>query len=223
MSATQSMPAPVSGLARAQSVDPEMHSPTPLGELLHMIGAGDSSALSEFYDATRGMVFGLALRILGDLADAEETALEVYTQVWKTAASFDPRRSPASAWLVLLTRSRALDRLRSSGHRIRQSEQSLDALFDSRHRRDFQPALAARVLNPEEICSAQQQQRRIHGALCRLLPDQREAIELAFFAGYTHSELAAVLGQPLGTVKTRLRSALHHLRAFLEPNQTAVD
>jgi RNA polymerase sigma-70 factor (ECF subfamily) len=156
------------------------------------------------YDGTHPLVYGLALRILGDVADAEEVALDVYTQVWRTAGNFDPRRGSVSAWLVTLARSRAIDRLRSAAAR-RQREESRPEL----------PEAPAAARSPEEASLLGQRRVRVRAALARLLPEQREAIELAFFSGLTHSELAARLGQPLGTVKTRIRLGMMKLRELL--------
>jgi RNA polymerase sigma-70 factor (ECF subfamily) len=184
--------------------------------MLRRIAEGDSQALADFYGATRSMVFGLALRMLGSPADAEEVALDVYLQVWKAAVTFDATRSPASAWLVLLTRSRALDRMRSAGHRVRQAEQAIEATPDQSLSSSNQRTGARRVADPEEACCNEQRRRRVHAAMQLLSPDQRMVVELAFFFGLTHSELAARLGQPLGTMKTRLRLALRRLRELLE-------
>ncbi|MCI0621799.1 MAG: sigma-70 family RNA polymerase sigma factor [Acidobacteria bacterium] len=191
-----------------------------LEEKLRAIAAGDAEAMASFYDATRSLVYGLALSILRNPADADEIAVDVYAQVWRTAGRFDPKRAPASAWLLLLTRSRALDRLRSAGNRARQLEQPVDVTSQSQFHSTSDVSRAIRSCNPEVSLSIRQQKERVQAAIRRLPTNQRKTIELAFFAGYTHCELAAVLRLPLGTVKTHVRSALSQLRAFLdaEPN-----
>ncbi len=168
------------------------------------IASGESEALGRLYDGTHPLVYGLALRVLGDIRDAEEVTLDVYTQVWRTAGSFDSRRGTVSAWVVMLARSRAIDRLRSGAIR-RRREETLSEWFEA-------PAAGA---SPEEASLLGQQQRRVRAALATLVPEQREAIELAFFSGLSHSELAARLGQPLGTVKTRIRLGMMKLRELL--------
>jgi len=173
-------------------------------QYISAIAQADGEALGRLYDGTHPLVYGLVLRVLGDVADAEEVTLDVYTQVWKTAASFDRSRGTVSAWLVTLARSRAIDRLRSGATR-RQREQTLGDWFDA-------PAAG---VTPEDASLLGQQQRLVRRALATLVPEQREAIELAFFSGLSHSELAAKLGQPLGTVKTRIRLGMMKLRELL--------
>jgi RNA polymerase sigma-70 factor (ECF subfamily) len=177
---------------------------------LEQVAQGDSEAPARLYDATHPLVYALALRILDDVADAEEVTLDVYTQVWKTARNFDPGRGTVSAWLVMLARSRAIDRLRVASKRRRREET-----------RDEVPDIPASTPSPEEASLLSQQRRRVRAALDTLALDQRQAIELAFFSGLSHSELAAKLGQPLGTVKTRIRLGMMKLRELLgEPCAT---
>jgi RNA polymerase sigma-70 factor (ECF subfamily) len=173
-------------------------------ECLEQVAEGDSQALGRLYDGTHALVYGLALRILGDVADAEEVTLDVYTQVWKTARNFDPRRGSVSAWLVMLARSRAIDRLRAASKR-RQREETYAEIPDH----------PAPTVSPEEASLLGQQRQRVRAALATLTPEQRQAIEMAFFSGLSHSELAAKLGQPLGTVKTRIRLGMMKLRELL--------
>ena len=173
-------------------------------QCINRVAQGDAEALGRLYDGTHPLVYGLALRILSDVSDAEEVALDVYTQVWKTARRFDPHRGTVSAWLVTLARSRAIDRLRSGATR-RQREETLTE----------KPEAPAATASPEEASLLGQQQRLVRAALAALAPEQREAIELAFFSGLSHSELAAKLGQPLGTVKTRIRLGMIKLRELL--------
>jgi len=167
--------------------------------------AGDQSAMAQLYDESSSLVYSVALRMLGDAADAEEVTLDVYTQVWRTAATYDPNRGKATAWLVTLARSRAIDRLRSRGGRDRRE---LPILQSEEMRSDS--------ASPELMTDTAQRRRHIIAALATLSREQREAIELAFFSGLTHCELAERLGQPLGTVKTRIRLGMMKLREQLE-------
>jgi RNA polymerase sigma-70 factor (ECF subfamily) len=165
---------------------------------------GDQSGLAQLYDATNKLVYTMALRILRDAADAEEVTLDVYMQVWKTAAGYAGDRGSVGAWLVMLARTRAIDRLRS--------RKSRERLVDPLHE---QPDIPAGVSNPEQQAHGAAQRERVLSALGSLTPKQREAIELAIFSGFTHNELAARLKQPLGTIKTRVRQGMIKLRLRL--------
>jgi RNA polymerase sigma-70 factor (ECF subfamily) len=174
--------------------------------LIKGIAEGDQSAMATLYDSTSKLVFGLVLRILQDRETAEEVLLDVYTQVWRQATSYDAQRGTPLAWLMTIARSRALDRLRS-GWQERQRKEPLDAVSEARD-------LAS---NPEEMTVSAERQRLVRQALGMLSPEQREVIELAYYSGLSHSEIAAQLGQPLGTVKTRTRLGLMKLREALKP------
>ena len=162
---------------------------------------GEQQSLARLYDQSNRLVYGIALRILGDPADAEEVTLDVYTQVWRTAKDYTRDRGAPSSWLIMLARSRALDRLRSRGRRSAR-ETTLDHAGE--------PASSGH--QPDEAAYLSQATAKIRQAIAGLAPEQREAIELSFFSGLTHSELAERLGQPLGTVKTRIRSGMTRLR-----------
>src|SRR6185436_14587453 len=171
--------------------------------------AGQADSLALLYDETSSLLFGLAVRVLGDQADAEEIVSDVYQQVWRTAQGFDPSRGSVLAWLTMLTRSRAIDRLRSAGSR-RAKEMSFDANVD------FPSSSPA----PESQSIFAQERKMVREALETLVPEQREAIELAFFRGLTHVEVAEALGAPLGTIKTRIRGGMMKLREALAPVAT---
>lgn len=173
--------------------------------MLERMAAGDRSAMAELYDRTNQIVYGLALRILADEAAAEDVMVEVYTKAWKTASEYDPARGTAAAWLLIMTRSRALDVLRA-----RQRDRASEPLETVRQ-------LSSDAPGPEALTLAAERHRFVHGALGRLSGEQRELMELAYFGGMSHSEIAAALGQPLGTVKTRIRSAMLQLRQLLAP------
>jgi RNA polymerase sigma-70 factor (ECF subfamily) len=180
----------------------------PLGEgfegLIERTARGDASALAMLYDATAAMVNGLALRILRDPGIAEEVTLDVYLQVWRQAARYDASRGAPLAWLLTLARSRAIDRRRAGTGARRESEPLATAL-----------AIPSPGPGPEESSSAAERRRLVHGALAGLAHDQRKTIELAYFGGLSHSEIAATLGEPLGTVKTRIRLGMMRLRETL--------
>ena len=163
------------------------------------IANGDQSALAGLYDATNRLVYGMALRILANPADAEEVTLDIYTQIWRSASTFDEQRGSVVAWLMTMARSRAIDRLRSAAKRTRREEPLSDLETPPTAQAPLQPGIG----------------REVQVALKTLAPEQREAIELAYWYGYSHSELAARLGQPLGTVKTRIRMGMMKLRSEL--------
>ncbi|MBI3250167.1 MAG: sigma-70 family RNA polymerase sigma factor [Deltaproteobacteria bacterium] len=197
-------------LNRAAVPEPTVHLASPTGEpdwipLLQRIAQGDQTAVADLYDATSHMVFGLALRILSDRAIAEDVVVEVYSQVWGQAQTYDVQRGTPLSWLLTVTRSRAIDALRSR-QRVQRAE-PLDTVADAP---DGTPG-------PEEISSTAERRRVISQALASLSPDQRQVIEMAYYSDLSHSEIAARLGQPLGTVKTRIRTGLLRLRERLGP------
>jgi RNA polymerase sigma-70 factor (ECF subfamily) len=177
------------------------------GELVTRLAAGDESAFAQLYDCTNRIVYGLALRILRDPSYAEDVAMEVYLQVWRTASHYDPQRGTVTSWLVMLVRSRALDCLRRRKARRADLEENVD---DVPNLRDTRPT-------PELASMEAGRSRIVQKAMADLTPDQREAIELAYFSGLSHSEMAERTGLPLGTVKTRIRLGMLHLRKLLGP------
>lgn len=182
-------------------------------ELVHLLGAiaaGDQTAMARLYDLTSAHVHGLALRIVGDSDGAEEVTLEVYVQVWNQANRYDSQRGTPLAWLFTIARSRALDRRRMLTVR-QQREAPLE--MQGMQTPDTQPT-------PAEATLFGQQQVIVQAALRSLPPEQREAIELAYYNGLSHRDIANHLQQPLGTIKTRIRLGMLHLRnrlaVFLE-------
>jgi RNA polymerase sigma-70 factor (ECF subfamily) len=174
--------------------------------LIARTAQGDQTALAQLYDETNTLVYSLALRILGDQYAAEDVTIEVYTQVYRQAACYDASRGTPSAWLLTLTHSRAIDRLRSETLR-RKREESLDEAAP----------IASSIADPAQCNATAELRRIVHSALATLTPEQREAIEIAYFSGLSHREIAAKLGQPLGTVKTRIRTGMMLLREQLAP------
>ncbi len=181
--------------------------PTDL-ELVGRIRGGDEAALEELYARYSAPVYALVRKILPTPEEAEDVALDVFWQVWRQAERYDPSRGAPPAWLFTLARSRAIDRLRARGRREERTvsfddpDLNLDPLDDG----------AA----PDEVVSFRQNRDAVRAAMAKLSAVQREAVELAFLKGLTHVEIAARLGQPLGTVKTRIRQGLIRLRAHLD-------
>jgi RNA polymerase sigma-70 factor (ECF subfamily) len=171
---------------------------------LKRIAVGDSEALGSLYQDTGTVLYSMALRMLNNPADAEEVVLEVFEQVWRTAERYDPTRSRVLWWLSMQIRSRALDRLRSSKRR-QEMEMPIPETFDPA---GVDPA-------PDHLVSFREDQRRVRTALAGLPAEQRQALELAYFLGMSHAEIAERLGAPLGTIKSRIRGALQVLRGAL--------
>lgn len=175
--------------------------------LLARIAVGDQSALAELYDASSPKVFGLAMKILGDHAAAEETTLDVYTQVWRRISTYDAERGTPGRWLMTLAKHRAIDRFRSSYlERGRQVpvEQAAE--------------LPGREETPEQYSVGLERHRLVQEALATLSADQRQAIALAYYWGMSQSEVADQLKLPLGTVKTQVRLGMIKLREVLAPH-----
>jgi len=171
---------------------------------LGRMAQGDPDALAELYDRHSRRVFSLALRILQDSPEAEDIVQEVFAQAWRQAARYDAKRGAVGAWLLNLTRSRAIDRLRSARARpdVADDERAVTELRDQGSTPDVQ------LLAVEQI-------GLVRTALKELPVLQRVALELAYYEGLTHAEIAAQLDQPLGTVKTRIRLAMLKLRDSL--------
>ena len=177
--------------------------PVALSALIVRIAGRDAGALELFYDRTSALVFGLAARIVSDAEAAEEVALDVYHQVWRDAARYTPARGEPEAWLAMIARSRAIDRRRSDAPR-RRREVALG---------ECDPKDPA---ESPETTGTQRERRAAVGAAVDALPArQREALLLAFEDGLTHAQIAERLGEPLGTVKTRIRLAMRRLRGAL--------
>ena len=172
-------------------------------ELLAAVSRGDEQALAVIYDRYRLILFGLILRILHDRQEAEDVLQETFLQVWRRARDFDATRGRAFTWLVTIGRSRALDRLRALGSRARTAEEM------AAHSAQDQAGDAA------EEAARSEQGKIVRQALEELPEEQKRTLFLAYFEGLTQSEIAVRLGDPLGTVKTRMRAALMKLREVL--------
>jgi RNA polymerase sigma-70 factor (ECF subfamily) len=171
------------------------------------VAEGDQQALASLYDATGRTVFGLLLRILADSSAAEEVLLDVYTQVWRQATAYSAERGTPLAWLTTIARSRAIDRLRR-GRLEQKRTEPLDLTATQ---------VAAAGASVEEDVQARETGAFVRAALDALAPEQREVIELAYYGGMSHSEIAAARNLPLGTVKTRTRLGMMRLREMLKP------
>jgi len=181
------------------------------GSVRRMSG-GDATALAELYDRHGGAVYGLAVRILRDAAEAEEVVQDVFLHAWKHAARYDEARASVTGWLLMMARSRAIDCLRARqsrpGHRVAAGETDLIHLADTGR-------------GQESVAIVRESAERLTTALRDLPETMRVALELAYYEGLTQAAIAARLGEPLGTVKTRMRTGLSKLRAALERGEVS--
>ncbi|HEX4376668.1 MAG TPA: sigma-70 family RNA polymerase sigma factor [Steroidobacteraceae bacterium] len=175
-------------------------------ELIERIRSGDRTAFMKFYDRFSPLLFSVAARVLSDRKEAEDVLQEVMLVIWKKSGEYDPELGSLSSWAVVLTRNRALDRLRARTRRLRLIEEV--ALMSDGPEQSASPS-AGDVVHGRERAEA------LRNALTELPPDQRMAIELAFFAGLSQSDIATRLQQPLGTVKARIRRGMLRLRERL--------
>jgi RNA polymerase sigma-70 factor (ECF subfamily) len=170
--------------------------------LVQAIAAGDQLALHALFERAHHIVFTLVMRITANRETAEELTIDVFHDVWRSASRYDAANGTVLGWIMNQARSRAIDRLR----------------FESRKKRspsgDGQPP-AEVAADPHDVLELREQAESLGAALSALTSDERQAIETTFFAGLTHAEAAARLNQPLGTIKTRIRSGLHKLRDAL--------
>jgi RNA polymerase sigma-70 factor, ECF subfamily len=170
--------------------------------LVQAIGGGDQVALHRLYEMAHRVVFTLLVRITSNRATAEELTVDVFHDVWRRASRYDPENGTVLGWIMNQARSRAIDRLRFDGRKKR-NDGDVKA----------EPDAAA---DPHDVLELRNQSDAVRAALTVLTDEERQAIETTFFAGLTHVEAAARLQQPLGTLKTRIRSGLHKLRSALE-------
>lgn len=193
------------GMLVVVTTDPEaavdqLTAPDVASALLQRVAAGDQRAFSDLYDLIAPRMLGLVRHVLKDHAQSEEVVQEVLLEVWQTAARFDPNKGRAVTWMLTMAHRRAIDRVRSAqSSRDRDTRvgiRDLDREFDS-------------VAENVEI---RVEHERVEKALSRLTDLQRQAVELAYYGGYSHSEVAEMLSVPIGTVKTRLRDGMIRLR-----------
>jgi RNA polymerase sigma-70 factor (ECF subfamily) len=176
-----------------------------LAGLVEQMRIGHERALEELYDATVGKLYALASAILRSAEDTEEIVCETYAYAWANAARFDASRANALGWLLMLCRSRALDRLRQR----RATASALDVAA-------MRQADNSGADQPFDVLSLMQQRSKVHAALSQLTPERRHLVSLAFLQGLSHQEIADLTRLPLGTVKSHVRRALTQLRDALE-------
>lgn len=167
--------------------------------LVSALRSGDQNAMARLYDKYSSMVYAVALRVLGDSAIAEDILQEVFMQLWRNPGVFDSSRGNLAGWLSVIARNRAIDSLRK-----RRPETDIEGVIVS-----VQPDLASEAERKRAM-------QKVRGTLGVMPPAQRTALEMAYFEGLTHSEIAAKTGEPLGTIKTRIRSGLLALRKAFE-------
>ena len=174
-----------------------------IGDLIQRVATGDRNAFAEVYDALSARAFGLILRVLVDRAQSEEVLQEVFLEVWQSAARFTPKRGQGRSWVLTIAHRRAVDRVRSAqssvDRDVRAGFRDMDVAYD----------------NVAEKVEMKIEGRRVVDALATLPDVQKEALTLAYFGGYSQSEIATLVGSPLGTIKTRMRDGLSRLRMEL--------
>ncbi len=190
-------------------MDPLPHdAETPEGGLVVLVQAvagGDELALRSLYDQLAPRVLGIAQQILRERSAAEDVVVEVFSQVWRQAQRYDTRKGSVTTWIATLARTRAIDERRSLQRHSRREALEVDSLDQV-----LDPASS-----PFSVASDGDRAQVVRSALGRLPREQRRVVEAAFFGGLSHTEIAAALGTPLGTVKTRIRSGLSALRLAL--------
>ena len=176
---------------------------TRLADLLHRAGLGDEAAFAEFYDATSARAYGLALRVVRNPAHAEEVTQEAYLDVWRSSTRYDAGRGSAAGWLLTIVHRKAVDRIRSV---------EAATTRDETWNRETAPVDHDQT---SEAAQASLEAARVRSAVATLTDVQRRAVELAYFGGYTHTEVATLLDVPLGTAKTRIRDGMIRLRDLM--------
>ena len=180
-----------------QAIDPKAMAAD--SELMARVCAGDELALAGVYDRYSGVVYAVALRVLADTGAAEDVLQEVFMQLWRNPASFDGRRGNLGAWLAVITRNRAIDALRKR-----------------RFETDIDDIVIPVECELEEETARNRMAATAREKMAAMPTAQRTALEMAFFEGLTHAEIAAKTGEPLGTIKTRIRTGLLALRQCLQ-------
>ncbi|MBV8587228.1 MAG: sigma-70 family RNA polymerase sigma factor [Verrucomicrobia bacterium] len=177
-----------------------------LTELIRRVAGGEEAAFGVLYDRLAPALYGMAFRMMNDAKEAEDILQEGFSYIWRKASSYDPSRSSVFAWTVLVVRNKAIDRLRvrQKGDRLREK---VSAATDSFPEKDETSALEPMFRERDAL---------VHAALDQIAPEQKEAVQLAFFKGLTHEQIAERLATPLGTVKARIRRGLLRLRELLK-------
>jgi len=177
-------------------------------ELVRAMAAGDSgAALNRFYERFAGAVMALLLRMLGSRAEAEELLQEVFMELWRRAGQYDAGRAAVSTWVITIARSRALDALRARARRGGDMHTQAEEMFMA----------APTETRPDQMIASSLRTQAVHRALAEISDTQREVLELSYFEGLSHSEIAERLALPVGTVKSRILGAMKTLRTVLAP------
>ena len=177
---------------------------SPEKEMLLKVARGDTGALKPLYERYGGRAFAICLRILHDRAEAEEVLQETFMEVWRRAREYDPRRGGLESWIATIARTRSIDHLRS--------QRTVNRV--TQHARPS-GTMSAAPAPPDQSAAEAEDRERVSAALKTLPPEQRTVLELAFFEGLSHSEIASRTGDPLGTVKTRVRLGMEKIAALL--------
>ncbi|MBC9225063.1 sigma-70 family RNA polymerase sigma factor [Aeromicrobium sp. 636] len=185
---------------RAATSGGDTSPPEALAPLLKRCGLGDEYAFADLYDQVSPRIFGLVKRIIRDPAQSEEVTQEAFLEIWRQAARFDLARGSALAWMMTIAHRRAVDRVRSV-----EATSTRDVEYGHRHQ-------AVEYDSTSEVVQSRMDAQRVRKAMGSLTDTQRQAIELAYFRGCTHTEVATMLGVPLGTAKSRVRDGLIRLR-----------
>lgn len=198
---TQGSPATLGDVLYAKSKAPVLEQDWV--KLVHSVAAGDQLALHALYERSHRPVFTLIMRITASRETAEELTLDVFHDVWRKASGYDAANGTVLGWIMNQARSRAIDRVRYNGRKKRIDPHA------------GEPVAAGEAPDSHAVLEFKQQSQALRAALTVLTSEERQAIEAAFFSELTHAEAAAQLKQPLGTIKTRIRSGLHKLRQAL--------
>ena len=182
--------------------------------LIRLIAQAQEEALAQLYERYKRVIFSLVFAIVNDAATAEEVTLDVFMRVWQKAETYRADQAKVSTWLTHIARYHAIDVLRRRTARLDHYALPLDDV--SSDGKSFQH-------DPQESAEISLRRERVHAALAQLPADQKQAMLLAYFSGYTQRQIAEVLNQPLGTIKTRLRLAMQKLRGFLREEQEPQD
>jgi RNA polymerase sigma-70 factor (ECF subfamily) len=177
-----------------------------LAELIRRVAGGEEAAFGVLYDRLAPALYGMAFRMMNDAKEAEDVLQEGFSYIWRKASNYDPARSSVFAWTVLVVRNKAIDRLRvrQRGDRLREKVSSAKESFAEK---DESSALQPMFRERNAL---------VRAALDQIAPEQKAAVELAFFNGLTHEQIAERMGAPLGTVKARIRRGLLRLRELLK-------
>jgi RNA polymerase sigma-70 factor (ECF subfamily) len=174
--------------------------------LLRLVQSGDDAALATLYDRHAGAAYGLALRITGDAGSAEDAVQEAFISMWKQAPRFDPERGQVRSWLLTIVHHKSIDAVRRRSNRPeRQLPEGADEFLEATRG------------GPEDAAVWALEAEAVRNAMRRIPEEQRLTVEMAYFRGMTHVEIAAEMGVPLGTVKSRLRIAMEKMREYLQP------